>query len=85
MPDQPQVLTDLTDTVTTTVGVMESATVLIQGFQQREADAIKAALANGATAEQLAPLQALNDELKAKDAELAAAVAANAPASTPTA
>lgn len=64
-------------------GVIESATVLISGFQARLDSAVSAALANGATAEQLQPLSDLSVELDAKANDLAAAVAANTPPAPP--
>jgi hypothetical protein len=72
------VLADLTQTVTDTVGVMESATALIDGFAARLQAAVDAALNNGATEAELAPVQAEVDALKSGSAALAAAVAANA-------
>ena len=60
--------------------VIDSATVLISGFQSRLDNAVAAALENGATAEQLQPLSDLSVELDAKAQELADAVAANTPA-----
>lgn len=71
------VIGDLQNAVDKTEGVMESATTLINGFAARLQAAIDQALANGATAEELAPfiaeVQQLNDNADA----LAAAVAAN--------
>ncbi len=78
----PVVLDDLAVQVTASVTVMEGAKLLINGFAQRLVDAIAAAVANGATAEQLAPVQAEVDALKAKSDELAAAVEANTPVHT---
>lgn len=63
--------------VTDAIGVMQSARVLIGGFQQKLADAVQAALKNGATAEELAPLTALDAALKTEKQALADAVAAN--------
>ena len=71
------VLDALQAQVTAVVGVMQSATTLINGFAARQQAAIDAAIANGATAEQLAPVQAEVDALKAAADPLAAAVAAN--------
>lgn len=71
------IIAELTQTVTDTVGVMKSATALINGFAQRLADAIAEALKNGATAEELAPLVALETDLENEKNALAAAVAAN--------
>lgn len=71
------VLDPLVSDVTDAVGVMDSATTLINGFQAKLAAAIAAALAGGATAAELAPLTALDTDLKAKSGALSAAVAAN--------
>jgi len=76
----PQVIDDLTAQVGVTTTVVESAIVLINGIQGRIEDAVKAAIANGATAEQLAPLAELSTTLKSEDEKLAAAVAQNTPA-----
>lgn len=75
-----QILEDLKAEVQNDVTVMGSATILINGFAARQQTAIDAALANGATAEQLAPVQAEVDALKAGSADLSQAVAANTPA-----
>ena len=75
----PVVLEDLAAQVAATTTVIDSAVVLINGFAQRLVDAIAVAIAGGATAEQLAPVQAEVDALKAKSDALAAAVAANTP------
>jgi hypothetical protein len=77
-----QYLSALEASVTNAVTVNSSAAALINGFQQRLTDAIAAALANGATAEELAPVQAEADALKASSDSLAAAVAANTVASS---
>ncbi len=63
-----------------------SAVLLINGFAARMDAAIAAALAGGATAAELAPIQAEVDALKASSTALAAAVLQNtpsAPASAP--
>lgn len=60
-----------------TNGVLQSALVWIQGNGARIQAAIELALANGATAEELAPLSAIVDETEAKANEVAAAIAAN--------
>jgi len=72
-----QVLVDLDAAVTKAKGAMESATVLINGIAARIQDAVNAALAGGATAAELAPIQAEVDALNADSSALAAAVAAN--------
>lgn len=72
-----QAIDDLVQTVSNLSGVVDSAVALISGFADRQAQAIKDALANGATAAELAPLTNMNAEIKAKTDALAAAVAAN--------
>jgi hypothetical protein len=57
--------------------VMASAVILINGIPARIQTAIEAAIANGATAEELAPVQAEVDALHASADLLAAAVVAN--------
>ena len=57
--------------------VMASATTLIAGFAARVQAAVDAALDNGATAAELAPVQAEIDALNAAGEALAAAVVAN--------
>ena len=57
--------------------VMASATALIEGFVGRIQAAVDAALANGATEAELAPVQAEVDALHASAEILAAAVIAN--------
>lgn len=79
-----EVIANLAAEVANDVTVMASATTLINGFAARQQAAIDAALANGATAEQLAPVQAEVDALKAGSADLSAAVAANTAASSET-
>lgn len=78
------VLAELEKEVASDVTVMGSAATLINGFAARQQAAIDAALANGATAEQLAPVQAEVDSLKASSAALSAAVVANTPPPAPT-
>lgn len=60
-----------------TKGVQQSAIVALNGIAGRIQSGIDAALAGGATAEQLAPLLATKEALDASNADLAAAVAAN--------
>jgi hypothetical protein len=60
--------------------VISSAVTLINGIQAAIDAAVAAAVANGATATQLADIQAVSDSLKANDDALAAAVAAQTPA-----
>jgi Mg2+ and Co2+ transporter CorA len=71
------VLKTLADQVTRTTTVEDSARRLIDGFAQRLQDAIAAALANGATAEELQPVQDEADALAGSSAALAAAVEEN--------
>ncbi len=56
-----------------------SAVELINGFAARVQAAVDAALVNGATAAELAPVQAEIDAMKASADALAAAVLANTP------
>jgi hypothetical protein len=77
-----QILDDLAASVTNATTVQGSATVLINGFAARQQTAIDAAMANGATAEELAPVQAEVDALTAASAALSAAVVAGTPAAT---
>lgn len=62
------------------VEVEASALLLINGFADRVQAAVALALANGATATELAPVQAEVDALKASATKLSEAVAANTPA-----
>lgn len=71
------VLGNLTTAVNDTVGVMQSAEVALNGVAQKVQDAVSAALANGATADELAPVQLVVDALVAEKNNLANAVAAN--------
>ena len=73
------VLAELTREVGETVTIMGSATTLINGIAARIQAAVDAALANGATAEELAPVQAEVDALNASSEALAAAVQAHTP------
>jgi len=74
-----QVLDDLAAAVTRATTVEASATALISGFAARLQTAVAAAIANGATAEELAPIQAEVDALTASASALSDAVAANTP------
>lgn len=65
------------DEVTKTRGVVQSATKLITNFHQILTDAVAAALANGATAEELQPVSDVVDALAADEKSLSDAVAAN--------
>jgi hypothetical protein len=68
---------DLTAQVTKATTVEKSAELLINGFQSRLDAAVAAAIANGATAEELAPLTELSTAMEAESDALAAAVSAN--------
>ena len=57
--------------------VVDSAVAALNGIAARIDAAVAAALANGATAAQLAPLTALSADIQTRTASLAAAVAAN--------
>jgi len=57
-----------------------SAVIVLNGIAKRIADAVAAAIANGATAEELAPVSDEVAALKASSDALAAAVVANTPA-----
>ena len=70
-------LTRLIDEVTETEGVIDSAVAFINGVPALISAAIAQALANGATEQELAPLQTLAADLDAKSQALAVAVAAN--------
>lgn len=69
-----QILTDLDGAVTNATTVMASATTLINGIGARVQAAVDKALENGATAEQLAPVQEEIDALKTSASALAQAV-----------
>jgi hypothetical protein len=73
------VLGELSREVSESTTIMDSATSLINGIAARVQAAVDAALANGATAEELAPVQAEVDALNASSEALAAAVQANTP------
>jgi ABC-type transporter Mla subunit MlaD len=73
------VLEQLRGQVEAANGAMASATVLINGIAARVQAGIDAALANGATADELAPLTDEVNSLKNASDELSAAVQANTP------
>lgn len=73
----------LENQVTATQGVLDSATVFINGVPGLIQAAVDKAIAGGATAAQLAPLSQLASDMKAKSDALTAAIAANSPAPTP--
>lgn len=71
------VLADLAAAVEKTKSVEASAVTLINGFAARIQAAIDAAIANGATEAELAPVQQEVADMNAASDALAAAVAAN--------
>ena len=73
----PTVLDDLSAAVTRATTVNASAIALINGIGARLQAAVDAAIAGGATAEQLAPVQAEVDALNASANDLSKAVEAN--------
>lgn len=77
------VIADVRDTVARAIGTVTSATLLVRGFTARIQAAVDAALANGATAEELAPVQAEIDAFDVAASDLAAAVAENAEPAPP--
>lgn len=76
----PQVLTDLAAQVKENVDAEASAVVVMNGFQSRLDAAVAAALQNGATAAELAPITDEIASMKASKEALAAAIVANTPA-----
>lgn len=70
----------LTDEVAQTKEVEASALAFINGIAARQQAAVDAALANGATAEQLAPITDEVNAMAQSRAALAAAILANTPA-----
>lgn len=72
-----QQLDDIIEDVRTCKGVLESTKVWFDGYRERLQAAIDAAIGNGATAAQLAPVVAEADAAAAKAAEVAAAIAEN--------
>lgn len=75
-----QILADLDKAVTQATTVEASAAALIRGIGARIEAARQAAIANGATAEELAPVQAEVEALNASATDLSAAVSENTPA-----
>jgi len=75
----PPVLVELDAAVTKATTVQASAATLIRGFSTRLQAAVDAALANGATAEQLAPVSAEVAALNAGAEDLSAAISENTP------
>lgn len=74
------ILKSLEDQVKQTTDVETAAATALNGVADRIDAAVKAALANGATADELAPVQTEVDALKASADSLAAAIPANTPA-----
>jgi Fe-S cluster assembly scaffold protein SufB len=76
----PADLSGITNAVTKATSIEASAQALIEGFAARLQSAVDAATANGATAEQLAPVSDLATALDTESDALQAAVSANTPA-----
>ena len=76
----PADLSGITNAVTKATSVEASAQALIEGFAARLQTAVDAAIANGATADELAPVKDLATALDTESDALAAAVQANTPA-----
>jgi hypothetical protein len=72
-----KIIADLTAEVAADRTVMGSATILINGFQTRLDAAIAAAIANGASEAEVAPLADLSAGLAQDRTALASAVSAN--------
>ncbi len=77
MPNQA--IVDLTDEITEAESVIDGAVIFVNGVPDLIAAAVKAAIANGATAAELAPVTALGVDLKAKAQALKDALVANTP------
>ena len=75
-----QILDALQAAVTRATTVEASAVALINGISARIQTAVDAAVANGATAAELAPVQAEIDALSTSAQALSDAVTANTPA-----
>lgn len=76
-------LSNLTATVTSEVGVENSAIALINGIPALIQAAVAAAAGAGATPEQLAAFGTLNSQIQASSTALAAAVTAQSPPPAP--
>ena len=74
------ILAALEAQVTQTTTVMASAVALINGIAARVQAAVDAALKNGASEAEMAPVQAEVDALTASTTDLANAISANTPA-----
>jgi len=78
------ILDALAAQVTANINAESSALTLINGISARVQAGIDTALAGGATAAQLAPIQAEVTAMQTSAAALAAAVVANTPSPAPT-
>jgi len=76
----PQVIDDLVAQATVNESVEDSAVIVLNGLQARIDAAVQAALAGGATADQLSAVTQISTDLKSHADAMAAAVAANTPA-----
>lgn len=74
------ILADLDSSVSEATTVMKGAQILIEGIAGRIQAAVDAAIANGATAEELAPVSAEVTALRSSSTALQASVVANTPA-----
>ncbi len=72
-----KILDDLTAAVAKTEGAEDSAIAFIQGVPALIQAAVDKALANGATAAELAPFAQLSTDMSAKADAIGAAIAAN--------
>ncbi len=72
-------LQPLIDEITADGTIIDGATTFIQGVPALIQTAVDAALSNGATAAELAPVQAVADALTTKAAALQAAILAGTP------
>lgn len=79
-----QTVDSLVATVTAATTVLDSAAVYIGGVPGLISDAVSKALANGATAAELAPLTDLAATMKTKSDAVLSAIAANTPSDPPT-
>lgn len=79
-PALDNVVADITAANTT----IDGAIVYIAAVPKLITDAVSAAVANGASADELKPVSDLADTLKAKAADMANAMAANTPSPAPT-
>lgn len=79
MPTAQNDIDAATANVTKAKTVVEGATIFVQSVPGMIDNAVKAAIANGATEEQLQPLTALSEQLSASSDALSAAILANTP------